>query len=180
MHSVAKRALGIGAGVALSLTALTVGSAQAAVPITTTADDVGFIQTATVEDDGGVAYTISVDWNYKYKDPAGATRVSLNPLKITRSDSELVDAGLAEDSGLDVHFDVSSHGTVRWTQHKLIDNADMDYGVDNQWSYNPRNPISDASDTFIRVRVGTDGDGLGSSDFVYFYQPEGIGPKPAA
>jgi hypothetical protein len=154
--------------------------AQAVAPtITTTPDGVGFIQTATVEDDGGVAYTISVDWNYKYKDPAGATRVSLNPLTITRSDSELADAGLAEDSGLDVHFDVSSHGTVHWTQHVLIDNANMDAGVDNQWSYNPRNPISDASDTFIRVRVGTDGDGLGSSDFVYFYQPEGIGTKPA-
>jgi len=169
---------GIVAG--LALIAASALPAQAAPVVGVVADGAGFIETKKLVDDGGVAYYVSVDWNYKYEDPAGKTRVSVNPLKVYRADSELAEAGEPEDAGLDLHADVSSHGTVRWTQHILIDNADMDAGADNVWTYNPRNPISDAGDTFIRVRVGTDGDGKGSSDFEYFYQPEGIGTKPAA
>lgn len=170
------------AGAVAGAAALTAGLSLMATPASAAVvpEGVGFVETVTLTDDGGVPYTVSVDWNYKYKDPAGTIRVSVPDITIKRSDSAVIDAGEPEDAGLDVHYDVSSHGTVRWTQHVNLDNVDMDAGVDNQWTKNPRNPISDAGDTFIRVRVGTDGDGLGSSDFYYFYQPEGIGTKPAA
>ena len=153
--------------------------AQADVDGTIVPDGVGFIETVTVEDAGGVAYDLKLDWNYKYVDAAGATRVSVNPLCVHRSDAEVIGAGEPEDAGLDIHYDVSSHGTVRWTQHVLLDNVNLDAGKDNVAFFNPRNPISDAGNTFIRVKVGTDGDGLGSSRWVTFIQPAGIGLKPA-
>ena len=133
-------------------------------------DDGGFIDTQTCEDGGGIPYTVSVDWNYKYVDAAGTTRVSVNPLVIERDDA---DAGSAADAGVDLHFDVYSHGTNQ-IQHVLIDGLDLDFAADDQASFNPRNPVSDANDTYIRVKVGTDGDGLGNCEWLYFVQPAGI------
>lgn len=154
---------------ALTLAGLALATpAQAAVVV----DGQGFIDTQTCEDAGGIPYTVSVDWNYKYVDPNGTTRVSVNPLVVSRDDGE---AGPAADAGLDLHFDVSSHGTVRWTQHKVYSGLDLDFGIPNQASVNPRNPVSNANDTFIRVSVGTDGDGLGNCPWLTFVQPAGIG-----
>ena len=154
--------------------------AQAAPLVITepTAADGSITQHATVEDGGGVAHTFTIVWQKKYKDPAGATRVSVPSLVDKRTDADTVDAGESADAGEDVHFDVSSHGTVRWTQHKNLDGVDLDEGTDDQVTFNPRNPISDANDTFIRIRAGVDGDGAASSAFVYFYQPEGVGVTP--
>lgn len=154
---------------ALTITGLIFATpAQAAV----VPDGQGFIDTQTCEDAGGIPYTVSVDWNYKYDDPAGTRRVSVNPLVVSRDDG---DAGPAADAGVDLHFDVSSHGTVRWTQHKVYNALDLDFAVDDQASFNPRNPVSNAADTFIRVSVGTDGDGLGNCPWLTFVQPAGIG-----
>jgi len=175
-----KKALGF-----VSAATLSIGLGLVAIPAqadpagTITPDGVGFIETVTVEDAGGVAYNVSLDWNYKYVDPAGTTRVSINPLRVHRADAEVIGAGEPEDAGLDIHFDVSSNGTVHWTQHKLLDNVDVDAGQDNVVYFNPRNPVSNADDTYVRVKVGTDGDGLGNSRWVTFVQPGGIGFKPA-
>ena len=136
----------------------------------------GFTDTQTCEDGGGIPYTVTADWNYKYEDPAGKTRVSLT-FMIERDDA---DAGPAADAGVDLHWDVSSHGTVRWTQHKVIDGLDLDFAADDQATINARNPISDANDTFLRVKVGTDGDGLDNCEWLYFYQPAGIQFRAAA
>lgn len=155
------------AALTAGLTMLATQAQAAVVP-----DAQGFIDTQTCEDAGGIPYTVSVDWNYKYVDPAGTTRVSVNPLVIKRDDA---DAGPAADAGVDLHFDVSSNGTVRWTQHKLYNGLDLDFAADDQASFNPRNPVSNASDTFIRVKVGTDGDGLGNCPWLTFVQPAGIG-----
>jgi hypothetical protein len=132
-------------------------------------DGQGFIDTQTCEDEGGIPYTVSVDWNYRYIDPAGNTRVSVNPLVVERDDA---DAGAAADAAVDLHFDVYSFGTAK-IQHKRT-TVDLDFAADDQASFNPRNPRSDAGDTYIRVKVGTDGDGLGSCDWLYFDQPAGI------
>ena len=45
-------------------------------------------------------------------------------------------------------------------------------------TFNPRNAKSDVGDTRIRIKVGTDDDGEGSSRWVYLYQLGGI-PVPA-
>lgn len=170
--------------------ALTVGlglfaaPAQAAIPADgTVADGLGFIQTKSTADAGGVKYTISVDWNYKYT-YQGVTRVSVNPLVVYRSDANVLATGNPEDAGLDLHFDVyNSSGTQ--IQHKLFDAVDLDAAADNQASFNPANPVSNADDSddpddtfsYVRVKVGTDGDGKGSSPWVIFPQPESIGFK---
>lgn len=173
---------GIGAAALVLTSLVTTGSAQAAPVVVDTTGvvtvdngDGTFTQTASVEDEGGVLHTFTVKWVKKYKDPAGATRVSVPSLVDKRTDADTVEAGESADAGEDIHFDVSSHGTVRWTQHKNLDGVDLDESTDDQVTLNPRNPLSDANDTFIRVRAGVDGDGAASSRFVYFVQPEGVG-----
>lgn len=171
---------------ALALGGLGIGATSAiAAPVVNTDGvvtvnngDGTFTQTASVEDAGGVLHTFTVDWVKKYKDPAGATRVSVPSLVDKRTDADTVDAGESADAGEDIHFDVSSHGTVFWTQHKNLDGVDLDDYTDDQVTLNPRNPISDAGDTYIRVRAGVDGDGAASSRFVYFVQPDGVGVVP--
>lgn len=158
----------------LSAAALTLAGLALATPAhaAVVPEELGFVDTQTCEDVGGVPYTVSIDWDFKYDDPAGTRRVSVNPLKIVRDDGE---AGAAADAGVDLHFDVSSHGTVRWTQHKVYSGLDLDAGTDDTLYLNPRNPVSNANDTFIRVSVGTDGDGLGNCPWLTFVQPAGIG-----
>jgi hypothetical protein len=137
------------------------------------------VETVTVEDAGGIPHKISIKWNYKYRDAANALRVSVSDLKIVRSDSAVIGHGQPEDAGEDIHFDVSSHGTVRWTQHKVYDGLDLDAAADNSVTLNPRNPLSDAGNTFVRIQVGTDGDGLGNTRWVIFTQPGGLNTKAA-
>lgn len=150
--------------------------AQAAPPvdgIVTNADG-SKTETKSVLDGGDIKYTISVKWNNTYIDAAGTKRVSVNPLVVYRPDS--LTPAFAQDDGLDLHFDVRNDG-VTIIQHKVYDNIDLDVAADDQASFNPRNPKSNIDDTDIRVKVGTDGDGLPSSAWVYFVQPEGL---PAA
>lgn len=158
-------ALVIGGALALASLLISLPANAEIVP-----DDGGFIDTQTCEDAGGVPYTVSAHWRFKYEDPAGKTRVSLI-FVVERDDG---DAGPAADAGVDLHWDVSSHGTVRWTQHRIIDGLDLDFAADDQATINARNPISDANDTFLRVKVGTDGDGLDNCEWLYFIQPAGI------
>lgn len=138
------------------------------------ASELGFIDTQTCEDAGGVPYTVSVDWNYKYEDAAGVTRVSVNPLVVERDDA---DAGKAADAGVDLHFDVGDRGFKANVQHKLFDGLDLDFAADDQASFNPRNPRSNAGLTQVRVKVGTDGDGLANCPWLTFVQPSGIGDR---
>jgi hypothetical protein len=99
---------------------------------------------------------------------------------VYRSDALTEAGGEPADAQEDIHSDVSSHGTVRWTQHSYI-TVDLDAAADNQVTVNARNPISDANDSFLRVSAGVDGDGAENSPFAYFYQPEGLpGPAGAA
>lgn len=131
------------------------------------------IETVSVKDAGGVQYDLSIQWNNRYNDAAGTLRASVNPLKIHRSDVQVIDAGEPEDAGLDLHFDViNPSGTI--IQHRVYDDINLDDGADNVASFNPRNPKSDADAAKVRVKVGTDGDGLGSSRWVIFYQPAGL------
>src|SRR5215212_8080463 len=120
-----KRITGAALGGVASLALLLGGAtpAQAAV----VPDGVGFIDTQTAEDAGGVPYTVSVDWNYKYVDAAGTTRVSVNPLVVRRDDGE---AGAAADAGVDLHFDVYYSGGAT-IQHKVYDGLDLDFAVDD-------------------------------------------------
>jgi hypothetical protein len=158
--------------------ALAIAGALVAVPAQAEVvpDDLGFIETLDCEDDGGVPYTVSVDWNYKYRDAADNTRVSVNPLVIERDDG---DAGPAADAGVDLTYKVFSHGTTL-IQSRSFDGIDLDFAADDQASFNPRNPISDAGDTKITVIVGTDGDGLGNCPLLTFVQPVGIQFRPPA
>jgi len=153
--------------------------AQAAIPAdgTTTDATTGYVtQVKTVKDAGGVPHTFAVTWGKKYKDPAGKTRVVLS-FKDYRSDAATEAGGESADAQEDLHWDVSSHGTVRWTQHRYV-TVDLDAGADNSVYENARNPISDANDSFIRISAGVDGDGAANSPFAYFYQPEGL-PNPS-
>lgn len=178
-------------GIAAGLTGLATAVALTSPASATIPDDGivaegdGFVQTKSTTDAGGVKYTISVDWNYKY-DYQGVTRVSVNPLVVYRSDANVLATGNPEDAGLDLHFDVYN-GSGTQIQHKLFDAVDLDADADNQASFNPANPRSDADvedvdDTYsyVRVKVGTDGDGKGSSAWVIFPQPAGIGFKSAS
>ena len=170
------------ASLALALVAL---PAQAAIPVDgTVAEGQGFVVTKSTVDAGGVKYTISVDWNKKYV-YQGVTRVSVNPLVVYRSDANVLATGNPEDAGLDLHFDaVNSSGTI--IQHKVFDAIDLDAEADNQASFNPANVRSNANDpddpddpfSYYRVKVGTDADGFGSSQWVIFDQPSGIGFAP--
>lgn len=148
--------------------------AHADVDGTQSTDAAGAItETVSVKDAGGVQYDLSIKWNYRYNDPAGTLRASVNPLKIHRSDVQVIDAGEPEDAGLDLHYDViNPSGTI--IQHRVFDDINLDDGADNVSSHNPRNPKSDADAAKVRVKVGTDGDGLGSSRWVVFYQPAGL------
>jgi hypothetical protein len=138
---------------------------------------VSITQVKTAKDAGGVPHTFKVVWGKKYKDPVGKTRVVL-AYTVYRSDALTEAGGEPADAQEDIHHDVSSHGTVRWTQHKYL-TVDLDAFADNQVSVNARNPISDANDSFIRINAGVDGDGAKNTAFQYFYQPEGL-PGPAA
>jgi hypothetical protein len=183
VRKIAASTLGVGALVAVGLLGATPAQAapvvdESGVVTNPVAADGSITQTAAVEDEGGVLHTFTVKWAKKYKDPAGAIRVSVPSLVDVRTDEDTTEAGESADAGEDIHFDVSSHGTVFWTQHKNLDGVDLDDATDNQVTLNPRNPISDAGDTYIRVRAGVDGDGKKSSRFVYFVQPEGVGVVP--
>lgn len=134
----------------------------------------GFIETQRCHDAGNVGYQVSVDWNYRYEDPAGNQRVSVNPLRIKRADA---DFPRAADAGVDLRYRVYSTNTL--IQNKLFDGVDLDFGADDQASFNPRNPRSNATVTRVTVIVGTDGDGLGNCPLLTFRQPAGIGFNPS-
>ena len=167
-------AAGVSAVAALSFAALTT-PAQADVdgvvsPATT--PPTARTETVTVEDGGGVDHKISIRWNKKYRDAAGAMRVSVSDLKVER----LPGQAPADDDGVDVHFDVQQGESRKIIQHKVYDGLDL--GADLSVTFNPRNPRSDIGDTRIRIKVGTDDDGLPNSRWVYLYQLGGI-PAPA-
>lgn len=143
------------------------------------ADGQGFIDTQTCDDVGNVPYTVSVDWNYRYDDPANVERVSVNPLRINRDDD---DAGPAADAGVDLRYRVytgNASGTVTRIQNKVYDGLDLDFAADDQATFNPRNPRARAGVTKVTVIVGTDGDGLGNCPLLTFTQPAGIGFNPS-
>lgn len=174
--------VGAGALIALGLGAVTPASAVVPADGVVVQKDAagnvtGVTETKTVKDAGGVPHTIQAKWGKKYKDPVGKIRVVLS-FTVYRSDALTEAGGEPADAQEDVHWDVSSHGTVRWTQHKYV-TVDLDDAADNQASFNARNPVSDANDSFLRVAAGVDGDGAANSPFAYFYQPEGL-PGPAA
>ena len=162
-------------GAALALT-LGVGAANAdsAGTIVTNADGSKTETVAGIPDAGGVKHTFKVTWGKKYKDPAGTIRVQAYDLKVIRSDAATEAGGEPADAGADVYFRVSSHGTVRWTQNKVYDGIDLDFSTDDQVTFNPRNPVSDVGDTFIQIKAGVDGDGLGNTRWVTFVQPVGL------
>jgi hypothetical protein len=159
---------------------LAVAGALVAVPAQAAVvpDGQGFIDTKTCEDAGEIPYTVSVDWNYRYDDPAGVRRVSVNPLVVERNDA---DAGPAADAGVDLRYRVYSgqpDGSLVLIQDLSFDGLDLDFAADDQASFNPRNPRSRALVTRILVTVGTDGDGLGNCPVLTFRQPVGIGFNP--
>jgi hypothetical protein len=198
MLKIIKRGIAVAAAAALPLT-LAALPASAAIPTDgvhpdTDTDGAGTADTAdgsitvvkSTVDEGGVKYTISVKWNYKYV-YQGVKRVSVNPLVVYRSDANVLATGNPEDAGLDLHYDVyNSSGTQ--IQHKLFDAVDLDANADNQASFNPANPRSNANDpddpddpySYVRVKVGTDADGKGSSPWVIFAQPENLPTKAAS
>lgn len=166
------------AGAVAGAAALTAGLSLMAVPASAAVvpEGLGFVDTQTCEDQGGVPYTVSVDWNYKYENAAGNTFVSINPLRINRDDA---DAGPAADDGVDLHFDVQKGAAHTNVQHKVYDGLDLDFAADDQASFNVRNTYSNAGVTRVRVKVGTDGDGLNNCPWLYFVQPAGIQDRPA-
>lgn len=131
------------------------------------------VEKVSVKDAGGVQYDLSIQWNNRYNDPAGTLRASVSKLKIHRSDAQVIDAGEPEDAGLDLHYDVYNPSGNQ-IQHRVFDDINLDDAADNVATYNPRNPKSGADAAKVRVKVGTDGDGLGSSRWVIFYQPAGL------
>ena len=159
--------------------------AEAAIPADgTVPQGVGFVVTKSTVDAGGVKYTIQTDWDYKYV-YQGVTRVRVPRLTVYRSDANVLITGNPEDAGLDLHYDaVNSSGTI--IQHKVYDAVDLDAAIDNQASFNPANVRSNANDpddvddpfSYYRVKVGTDADSKGSSPWVIFDQPPGIGFAP--
>ena len=72
-----------------------------------------------------------------------------------------------------VRYRVYSNGISK-IQDRSFDGVDLDFAADDQASFNPRNPRSNANDTKITVIVGTDGDGLGNCTLLTFVQPAGI------
>lgn len=172
-----KRAVAMAGAAALTagLTMLGTGTASAAV----VEDANGFVDTKTLVDDGGVPYVVSVDWNKLYRDAAGTLRASVNPLVVKRTDASVIAAGEPEDAGLDIHWDVINPSGY-FNQHKNLNNVDLDFAADNVATFNPRNPKAHGAGAVIRVRVGTDGDGLGSSDWAYFRQSAGTVILPVA
>jgi hypothetical protein len=137
----------------------------------------GVLQTATCRDGGDIAYKITLKWNYLYVDAAGVTRASLSNLVISRAwDSR------ADDEGIDLHFDVYQNppGTqpLVQIQHKLYDGLELIEGSgtarDHTVAFNPRNPISNPADSFLRIKVGTDNDGKTNCPWIYFIEPSGL------
>jgi hypothetical protein len=174
----ARKIVGILAGAAATV-ALAALPANAAIPadgVTTQKDAAGattsITEVQTVKDAGGVPHTFKVVWGRVYTDPVGKKRVQLAFVDY-RSDALTEAGGEPADAQEDLHWDVSSHGTVRWTQHKYV-TVDLDAAADNQVSENARNPISDPKKSFIRISAGVDGDGAKNSPFAYFYQPDGL------
>lgn len=131
------------------------------------------VETVSVKDEGGVQYDLSIKWNNRYYDAAGTLRASVSDLTVARKDAQVVEAGEPEDAGLDAHYDsINPSGVI--ISHRVFDDIYMDAGVDNIVKFNPRNPKSGGDKAKVRIKVGTDGDGLGSSRWVIFYQPSGL------
>lgn len=160
------------ATVAASLAAITftsVGLTAPAGAVIYKLEDGGKREKLKCEDAGSVPYKVSVDWHKKYRDANLTLRVDVDNLVIRRSDA---DAGPAADAGVDVRMRVYSINTK--IQDLTLDGADLDFGIDDQLTLNPRNPRSRADVTRISVVVGTDGDGLGNCPLLTFYQPPGL------
>jgi hypothetical protein len=181
MRNTLKRVLR-GAAALAGAAALSIGLAlpsQAAIPADgVVADGEGFLVTKSTTDAGGVKYTIQVDWSHKYT-YQGKTRVSVPRATVYRSDANVLAHGSPEDAGVDLFLRVYSSNTL--IQNKVWDGIDLDAGADNQVSVNPANPVSNAdivgvADAYssVRIKVGTDSDGLGNSPWVVFAQPSGI------
>lgn len=140
-------------------------------------------------DGGGIRYTASVDWNYRYESTNDVIRASVSNLDIRRADTEI----RADDAGFDVRIKVYSTNTL--IQHKFFDGYDSAANDNDtvttaddfhQAVFNPANPVSNgddpasATDTYSKVvlTIGTDSDGLGDCS-ITFRQPAGLPFNPA-
>jgi hypothetical protein len=160
MHKITRRLLAGAAGVGL-----TAGLGLTALPAEATHGPVTI--TRNCEDAGHVPYTVTVKFNYLYRDPAGVLRVSINPMVVKRPDGTA-----AEDAGVDLRLRVYS-GTTK-IQDRVWDGLDLDFAAPNQATFNPRNPRSVPGVSRVLVTVGTDGDGLGNCPVQWFTQPAGL------
>jgi hypothetical protein len=170
-----KRAIALTGAASLAALAFSAAPASADVDgIQSPGPITGSIQEkVSVKDAGGVQYDISILWRNRYKDAAGTMRVSVSDLAVHRSDKQVVAAGEPEDAGLDAHYDsINPSGAI--ISHRVFDDLYMDAGADNIVKFNPRNPKTGVDAAKVRIKVGTDGDGLGSSRWVVFYQPPGL------
>lgn len=167
----------------LSATALTLAGLALATPAQAVVT-----QSGGCNDGGGVHYSASVDWNYRYESTSGI-RASVSNLRIERLDSEI----RADDAGFDVRIKVYSTNTL--IQNKFFDGYDpaptadavLTAGVQpaHYAVFNPANPISngdvpDVNDTYSKVvlTIGTDADGLGDCTII-FRQPAGLPLNPS-
>ena len=140
-------------------------------------------------DGGGIRYTASVDWNYRYESVNEVIRASVSNLDIRRADSEI----RADDAGFDITLRVYSTNTL--IQKKIFDGYDPTLNTNgtattaddfHQVILNPANPRSngddpaDAGDSYSKVvlTIGTDADGEGNCT-ITFRQPAGLPFNPA-
>lgn len=136
-------------------------------------------QSGGCNDGGGIHYSATVDWNYRYESTSGI-RASVSNLDIRRADSEI----RADDAGFDIRLRVYSTNTL--IQNKVFDGYDpTDQGAYHNVVLNPANPrsngdVPDVADTYSKVvlTIGTDADGLGDCTIV-FRQPAGLPLNPS-
>lgn len=136
-------------------------------------------QSGGCNDGGGIHYSATVDWNYRYESTSGV-RASVSNLDIRRLDSEI----RADDAGFDIRLRVYSTNTL--IQNKVFDGYDPTAGPGYHYvKLNPANPrsngdVPDVADTYSKVvlTIGTDADGLGDCT-ITFRQPAGLPLNPS-
>lgn len=158
------------AALALGGLALGAAPAQAATNV---------VQNGSCVDGGGVLYSASIKWNYRYVGTGDVVRASVSDLEIRRSDTEV----RADDSGFDVGIKVYNGSPSGSTliQNKFFDAYDPAAGPGYHYAkFNPANPVSNGdrvgvndSYSFVVVKVGTDSDGFGDCT-ITFKQPDGL------
>ena len=162
---------------ALAGLGLTAGLALTALPAQ------AVTQAGACNDGGGIRYTASVDWNYRYEvrqrcDPGQRVQP-----RIRRADSEI----RADDAGFDVALRVYSTNTL--IQNKFFDGYDpaaSGHSYHHGHCLNPANPRSNGDDpagiadsySKVVLTIGTDSDGQGNCT-ITFRQPDGLPFNPA-